>query len=174
MSGLLLYHYCTCGCRDEHETCPTLVPRKQIGRCLSLALPRIISEIVLSYAQQTMPEKIIAWIDHLPNATFAVPQYIPGFGFDFDTHIILITHDQESVCIKPSWSSSAMHMHVLLLVHAAMRNGHIKNFTDCACRDDVRWMVEMIHKCTLNALFMNFPGDSHFLSLALAHALDEW
>lgn len=135
---------------------------------LSLELfPLVISSIVLAYAQPTDREKIVAWIRQLPNATFTVP--------DRGTQIqVRLSRDENMTYLTAASWSYTLHAHVTSLVDAARHSGHIERFRDCECTRDACWTGRMSNNCYLNQWFVNAPADSHHLSLALAHELDQW
>lgn len=111
-------------------------------------LPWVIGEIVLAYAQQTDNEKIIAWIDRLPNATFTVPGYKTQTAQTATAQpYVVFQHDASGwIRVTPSWSfRSFLPMHVSNFVHLARHSGHIAEFDadNCACREAYRWMFGM-------------------------------
>lgn len=160
-----LFFFCV---RMKTETCPRV-----IVQCVPL--PRVIGEIVLVYAQQTDCEKILAWIDNLPNGTFVPQQYDPGYKCALPHLVFDYSPDDARGLIFVKLSSLSFRLlHVSDFVDAARHSGHIESFTDCGCATAEYWTSEMLPKCYANRLFVDCPGDSHYLSLALAHALEDW
>lgn len=148
---------CGCGTAAGRCACPIGVNCKAIAKCMSPSLPWILSEMVLAYSQQSDREKIIGWINNLPNATFAVPGSTPA-------HLVVVCVP-DLVVIRPSWSGDKWDMGVLDLINAARHHGHIEDFAHCVCSDS---------KCYLDRLLCDFFAVAHYLSLALAHALNQW